>query len=61
MLVSAESEAMVPSLISVILAIASFRDKRHILAGHYGELLPYINEISDIPAQGGNEVWGEFF
>jgi hypothetical protein len=61
MLVPAECEEMVPFPIVVILAIALFSDKRHIYAGHYHELLSYISEIRDIPLQGGNEVWGEFF
>jgi hypothetical protein len=61
MLAPAESEAMAPFPISAILAIALFIDKRHIFAGPYGELVSYISEIRDIPLQGGNEVWGEFF
>jgi hypothetical protein len=61
MLASAESEAVVPFPISVILAMPSFSDKRHIYAGPYVGLLPYISDIRDIPVQGGNEVWGEFF
>ena len=61
MLASAESEALISFLISVILALALFSDKQHIYAGPYGGLLSYISDIRDIPLQGGNEVWGEFF
>lgn len=61
MLAPAEYEAMVPFPISAILAIALFSDKRRIYAGRYGDLLPYISQIKDIPLQGGNEVWGAFF
>ena len=61
MLAPAEYEAMVPFPISVIVAIALFSDKRHIFAGPYSGLLAYISEIRDMPLQGGNEVWGEFF
>jgi hypothetical protein len=52
MLAPAESEAMAPFPISVILAIALFLDKRHIFAGPYGELVSYISEIRDFPLQG---------
>jgi hypothetical protein len=61
MIASVKAEATVPFLISVILAIPFFSDKRHIYAGPYGGLLSYISEIRDNPVQGGNEVWGEFF
>jgi hypothetical protein len=61
MIASAESDALVPCPTSVILAIPLFSDKRHIYAGPYNGLLSYISEIRDMPVQGGNEVWGEFF
>jgi len=61
MLAAAAFEAMALFPISGILAAASFSDKRYIFAGSYGELLSYISEIRDMPTQGGNEVWGEFF
>jgi hypothetical protein len=57
----AESKARVPCPISIILAISLFRDKRHIYACPFRGLLPYNSEIRDMPLQGGNEVWGEFF
>ena len=52
---------MVPCPISVISAMPLFSDTRHIYAGPYGGFLSYISEINDMPVQGGNEVWGEFF
>jgi hypothetical protein len=61
MLASSEGEEMVPCPISVISAMPLFSDTRHIYAGPYGGFLSYISEINDMPVQGGNEVWGEFF
>jgi hypothetical protein len=49
------------ALVALFLAITSFSDTRFIYAGPFGGLLPYISDIRNIPVQGGNEVWGEFF
>jgi hypothetical protein len=50
-----------PIAVFATIARCRFSDKRHIYAGPSGGLLSYISEIRDIPAQGGNKVWGEFY